>query len=89
MKQLNLQNFENIEKLSIESAEARNIPWSPCWRMRSTYYSDCSVERLKDYRFAICLFSLKMRAKQVREIDLEQLDFGTTENGYRYVRNLN
>ena len=26
MKQLNLQNFENIEKLSIESAEARNIP---------------------------------------------------------------
>ncbi len=61
MKQLNLQNFENIEKLSIESAEARNIPLVTLLERRSTYCSDCSVERLKDYRFAICLFSLKMR----------------------------
>ena len=29
-----------------------------------------------------------MRKLQVREIDLEQLDFGTTEDGHRYVRNL-
>jgi hypothetical protein len=27
-------------------------------------------------------------AKQAREIDLDQLDFGTTEKGHRYVRNL-
>ncbi|MGB1832306.1 MAG: hypothetical protein ACPHP9_01260 [bacterium] len=89
MKQLNLQNFENIEKLSIESAEARNIPL---------------VTLLEDEIDLLQLLlggtfeGLQIRnlfvqpeneeAKQVREIDLEQLDFGTTENGHRYVRNL-
>ena len=89
MKQLNLQNFENIEKLSIESAEARNIPLVTLLENEIDL-----LQRLLGGTFE----GLKIRnlfvqpeneeAKQVREIDLEQLDFGTTENGHRYVRNL-
>ena len=89
MKQLNLQNFENIEKLSIESAEARNIP------LVTLLESEIDLlQRLLGGTFeGLQLRNLFVQpdnevAKQVREIDLEQLDFGTTENGHRYVRNL-
>ena len=89
MKQLNLQNFENIEKLSIESAEARNIP------LVNLLENEIDLlQRLLGGTFkGLQIRNLFVRpenegAKQVREIDLEQLDFGTTENGHRYVRNL-
>ncbi|MEC8543260.1 MAG: hypothetical protein VXY89_06835 [SAR324 cluster bacterium] len=89
MKQLNLQNFENIEKLSIESAEARNIPLVTLLENEIDL-----LQRLLGGTFeGLQIRNLFVQpeneeAKQVREIDLEQLDFGTTENGYRYVRNL-
>ena len=89
MKQLNLQNFENIEKLSIESAEARNIPLVTLLeneidllqRLLSGTFEGLQIRNL-------FVQPENEEAKQVREIDLEQLDFGTTENGHRYVRNL-
>ena len=89
MKQLNLQNFENIEKLSIESAEARNIPLVTLLEDEIDL-----LQRLLGGTFeGLQIRNLFVQpeneeAKQVREIDLEQLDFGTTENGHRYVRNL-
>ena len=89
MKQLNLQNFENIEKLSIESAEARNIPLVTLLENEIDL-----LQRLLGGTFeGLQIRNLFVQpeneeAKQVREIDLEQLDFGTTENGHRYVRNL-
>ena len=89
MKQLNLQNFENIEKLSIESAEARNIPLVTLLENEIDL-----LQRLLGGTFeGLQIRNLFVQpeneeAKQVREIDLEQLDFGTTENGNRYVRNL-
>ena len=89
MKQLNLQNFENIEKLSIESAEARNIPLITLLENEIDL-----LQRLLGGTFeGLQIRNLFVQpeneeAKQVREIDLEQLDFGTTENGHRYVRNL-
>ena len=89
MKQLNLQNFENIEKLSIESAEARNIPLVTLLENEIDL-----LQRLLGGTFeGLQIHNLFVQpeneeAKQVREIDLEQLDFGTTENGHRYVRNL-
>ena len=89
MKQLNLQNFENIEKLSIESAEARNIPLVTLLENEIDL-----LQRLLGGTFeGLQIRNLFVQpedeeAKQVREIDLERLDFGTTENGYRYVRNL-
>ena len=89
MKQLNLQNFENIEKLSIESAEARNIPLFTLLENEIDL-----LQRLLGGTFeGLQIRNLFVQpeneeAKQVREIDLEQLDFGTTENGHRYVRNL-
>ena len=89
MKQLNLQNFENIEKLSIESAEALNIPLFTLLENEIDL-----LQRLLGGTFeGLQIRNLFVQpeneeAKQVREIDLEQLDFGTTENGHRYVRNL-
>ena len=89
MKQLNLQNFENIEKLSIESAEARNIPLVTLLENEIDL-----LQRLLGGTFeGLQIRNLFVQpeneeAKQVREIDLEQLDFGTTEDGHRYVRNL-
>lgn len=89
MKQLNLQNFENIEKLSIESAEARNISLVTLLENEIDL-----LQRLLGGTFeGLQIRNLFVQpeneeAKQVREIDLEQLDFGTTENGHRYVRNL-
>ena len=89
MKQLNLQNFENIEKLSIESAEARNIPLVTLLEDEIDL-----LQRLLGGTFeGLQIRNLFVQpeneeAKQVREIDLEQLDFGTTEDGHRYVRNL-
>ena len=89
MKQLNLQNFENIEKLSIESAEARNIPLVTLLENEIDL-----LQRLLGGTFeGLQIRNLFVQpeneeAKQVREIDLEQLDFGTTENGHRFVRNL-
>ena len=89
MKQLNLQNFENIEKLSIESAEALNIPLFTLLENEIDL-----LQRLLGGTFeGLQIRNLFVQpeneeAKQVQEIDLEQLDFGTTENGHRYVRNL-
>ena len=89
MKQLNLQNFENIEKLSIESAEALNIPLFTLLENEIDL-----LQRLLGGTFeGLQIRNLFVQpeneeAKQVREIDLEQLDFGKTENGHRYVRNL-
>ena len=89
MKQLNLQNFENIEKLSIESAEARNIPLVNLLENEIDLLQRLLGGTFKGLQIRnLFVQPENEEAKQVREIDLEQLDFGTTENGHRYVRNL-
>jgi hypothetical protein len=89
MKQLNSQNFENIEKLSIESAEAQNIPLATLLGDEIDLLQRLLGGTFEGLQIRNLFVQLKNEeAKQVREIDLDQLDFGTTEKGHRYVRNL-
>jgi hypothetical protein len=89
MKQLNSQNFENIEKLSIESAEAQNIPLATLLGDEIDLLQRLLGGTFEGLQIRNLFVQLKNEeAKQAREIDLDQLDFGTTEKGHRYVRNL-